>query len=821
MSMKKRKLSARKVFICIVLFLYLVIGTGSAVFLGRMLKGMPELHVQDFVSQETSRIYDCHGDLIQEVGTYFRDNTTYDKVPESLIDAFLSIEDSRFFQHNGFDIPRFSKVVLEALKNRSLGAGGSTFTMQLVKNTYFSVEDGEVSTERTRSISYKVQQIWLSLKLERYIGKKEIMMLYLNKLNFGKNIRGVQKAAQYYFGKNVGELNLNESALLAGIVNLPNQYNPYEYLDYATERRNTVLDMMVKHGYISRKEYDLASAVKVEDMLVGEYLFVDTDNQHQAYIDAVIEEAIELTGMDPSYVGMNIYTAMDPRIQDKIEEIQNGETSVSFPDDLMQTAIVSMDNRTGAVVGIGGGRNYDGARLLNRATGQFKQPGSAVKPVVVYALAFEYLGYSMDEILVDKPVALPGESRVLVNANRSYRGDVTLKDALAMSLNIPAVLTYEDVVSKLGVSRTLEYMWSLGFTKVPRENFDFLYAIGGDEFAVSAMQMAGAHGAMINMGVFNKPHTITKINTTLGKTFEPVGLNQKVLSPGSAWLVDKLMQYNVESGIYNYMNILNRNYPVYAKTGTTDYGTAGLEYGIPEGAAKDKWMISSTAEFTNVVWLGWDQAVKDEHTYFSSYYNSLNLPGKINQLLLDQEEEMTDGTMLLGLRRPDDVHSVSFVNGTYPHVKTWDGLEPTRVSRSYISDTGLENMPLISREEYVSGKKSLKGMLASVSAGELFIQWNMNAAPCSGSRNISLHDMFNDIYAYGSCLVDYSWLSPERDFTYHADIYADGEKIDTVESDEPYYATGVDETKKIEVCGWTENENGRSEEACFTAFRKD
>lgn len=820
--MKKRRISIRKVFILITIVFYVVFFILAGSFLGYMLKDTPELHVQDFVSQETSKIYDCNGDLIQEVGTYFRDNTDYHSIPESLVDAFLSIEDSRYFQHNGFDVPRFTKVVIDALKTKTLGAGGSTFTMQLVKNTYFSIEDGEESTTREKTISYKLQQIYLSLKLERLIGKKEILMLYLNKLNFGKNIRGIQKASQYYFNKNCNALSLPESALLAGIVNLPNQYNPYEYLDYATKRRNNVLDMMEYHGYITAEERDLSKQIPVENLLAGEYLFVDDEQVHQSYIDVVLEEAAELTGMDPSYVGMNIYTAMNPVMQDLVEDIQEERTGVSFPDELMQTAIVSMDNRNGEVVAIGGGRNYNGARLLNRATAQFKQPGSSIKPVICYALAFEYLGYTLDEILLDKPVSLPSESRVLLNANRSYKGDVTLKDAVAQSLNIPAVLTFEDIVAKIGVSRTIEYMWSLGFSQIPYENFDYLYAIGGDEFTVSVMQMAGAHGAMINLGYYNKPHTIKKITTTLGKTFEPVGLSQKVLSSGSAWLVDKLMQYNVESGTFNYMNMLNRSYPVYAKTGTTDWGNAGLEYGIPEGAAKDKWMIASTSEYTNVVWLGWDQAVKGETTYFTSYYSSLNLPGKINELLLNGEEEISDGTYRMGLPKPEDLESITYVTGTYPHVEKEDDMDATVLTRSYVSSTGLENVPMVSRKEYASGAKSLKGILATISGTEMSIQWNVIQPPCSGSRDISLHDGTNNINAYGTCLVDYTWLHPETEFTYYADIYYDDEKVQSIVSENAYEIVDIDDSQKsIKVCGHISSDSADSEEACFVAFRKD
>lgn len=818
---KKKKLRIANILMLAVISLYLIAVLAGGVFFAMMMEGIPELHVKDFVSQEATRIYDANGDLIQEVGTYLRDNTTYDTLPESLIDAFLAIEDSRYFKHNGFDIPRFAKVIIEAVQTHSLGAGGSTFTMQLVKNTYFSIEKGDESVEKDRTIAYKVQQIWLAMKLERLLGKKEIMTLYLNKLNFGKNIRGIKRASMYYFGKDCSELNTSEAALLAGIVNMPNRYNPYDNLDYATDRRNQVLNMMVYHGFITQEECDLAKTIKVEDQLYGEYSFIVTEQVHQTYVDAVLEEAERLTGKDPMLVGMEIYTAMDPEMQDLVEAIQEGSGGIAYPNELMQSAIVTMDNRTGEVIAVGGGRNYEGVRLLNRATDMYKQPGSAVKPILGYALAFEYLGYSMDEVLLDKPITLPSESRVLVNFSRTYRGDVTLKDAVAYSLNIPAVLAFEDVVAKIGEQKTLQYMWSLGFSHVESGSLDYLYSIGGNEFTASVLEMAGAHGAMINLGVYNKPHTITRINTTLGEVYEPVGLNQQVLSPGSAYLVCRLMRNNVECGVYNYMQILARDYPVYAKTGTTDYGTDGLQYGIPAGAAKDKWMISSTAEYTNSVWVGWDKAEEGETTYFTDYYSSLNIPGRINQILLDAEEELTDGKMLVGVQRPADVEEVTYIYGTYPHVAAEAGSGGSRVITSSISSVGLENQPLVSEEEYSGGTISLKGILATVTDDQIIIQWNTITPACSGSRNISLYDDNNSISAYGACLTSIGWISPDPNYEYYADIYVNDKLIDSVEDDDGYYQGGFSgENGEVKVCGTVVSSGTESREACFVALKR-
>lgn len=688
-------------FVCI-LVVYLIIGLIGLGAVRVMTLDMPKLNVNDFVGEESSNIYDADGNLMIELGTYYRENVSYDQFPESLIDAFLSIEDSRFFQHNGFDVPRFAAAAISNLKNDDLtgGQGGSTFTMQLVKNSYFSVDDGDKSTSYSsgHGIPYKVKQIVLSLQLENKLDKQEIFELYLNRLNFGQNIRGAEMAARYYFGKSCSELNISESALLAGIINLPNTYNPYYYLDYATNRRNEVLRMMEYHGYINHDEYELASSIKVEDQLVGEAAdIIDTNSKYQEYIDVVINEAIELTGYDPVIKGMDIYTSMDPDVQNKIIDIEAGKTSVQYPDELMQSAIVSMDHSTGEIVGIGGGRNYGadgGSRLMNRATDAYHQPGSTVKPIIPYALGFEYLGFSMDETLVDMKYSYPGEKRTISNYDGKYLGVMNIKDAVADSRNIPAIMTLEKVTEKIGTEKVVAYMKSLGFDSVTVDNYFYWVAIGSNEFTATVEQLAGAHAAIMNLGVYNKPHTIKHIEMTNGDTYYPQNLNQRVLSPGSAYLAASLMQNNVsQTKYFNYMYILRRSWPVFAKTGTTDWDASGLQYGIPNGSAKDEWMVSSNSKYTNAVWTGYDKAIAGQNTYFAQWKLAQNIAGKINSELIDLQASITPDAQQELKVPSDDLQQVSYVKGTWPHVNA--GRTAGQTITSTVSKTGLANTPQV------------------------------------------------------------------------------------------------------------------------------
>ncbi|MBV1710059.1 MAG: penicillin-binding protein, partial [Erysipelothrix sp.] len=326
-------------------------GTSTAVLLiNEMLRETPTLDVNDFISPESTKIYDREGILIADIGLKVRENISYSQMPQVLIDAFVAIEDSRFFTHNGFDLPRFTKAIIENIRSGFGAQGGSTFTMQLVKNTYFASEESNADV----TIERKVQEISLAIQLENEMSKKRILELYVNKVNYGvPSSYGIYNAAQYYFGKEIEQLSLGEAAYLAGVVNAPNRYQAYKDIEKATERRNDVLFYMLYHGYITQSEYDAAISIKLEDLLSGDNL-EGVPSQYQGYIDAVIAEVKDLTGFDPAIVPMNIYTHMDRSTQELMEAIQNEETNITFPHPLLQTAGISMDVKTGEIIAIGG-----------------------------------------------------------------------------------------------------------------------------------------------------------------------------------------------------------------------------------------------------------------------------------------------------------------------------------------------------------------------------------------------------------------------------------------------------------------------------------
>ena len=412
---------------------------------------------------------------------------------------------------------------------------------------------------------------------------------------------------------------------------------------------------------------------------------------------------------------------------------------------------------------------------------------------------------------MDRPISFPAEERVLVNANGKYAGEVTLKDAVAKSLNIPAILTLEKVTSKIGGQAVVDYMHSIGLSTASNENFHMSYAIGGNLLEATVLEMAGAHAAIINHGVYNKPHTIRRIVTSSGQEYSPDGLNVQVLSSGSAWLTAQLMKNNVDVGnqLYNYMGVLQKDYPVYAKTGTTDWGEDGLQYGIPVGVMKDKWMIASTSNYTNAVWLGWDKAVAGGYTYFTSWMDQQNITGQINLALINAQETIPTASVA-GVPRPDDVTDVTYQKGTWPHVTSTSSYNSIT---SQVSVTGLSNMPSI------DSTNALQSLSASVYNNILYITWGGKKGCGGGSIDISLKDG-NRIResAYGACLAN-TYSAYPYNTKYYADVYIDDALYYSVTSDDGTYNgySQMPEGSTIKVCGWIRKNGKVTNTQCVTA----
>ena len=795
------------IVVSVFLVLAILVSSSGIAYIAVVISGAPTLDSNDFVMSDSSKLFDSDGNLITDVGYQIRENISYDDMPQVLIDAFVAIEDSRFFEHNGFDIPRFAKAMVENVLSMSFAQGGSTFTMQLVKGTYFETEEATAVRSGLAGVNRKIKEIYVALQAEKVLSKKRILELYLNRINYGVpgNKRGVQTAAQYYFGKDVQDITLVEAAMLAGVINAPNAFNPMNNLELAQKRINTVLDLMERHGYITEEELSLAKSVRIENLLVGNTKSSANNFPYQAFVDAAIQEVKELTGLDPVDVPMRIYTTMDRNTQETIEKVQNGEiTNVTWPNDIIQTAIVTMNNSTGEILGIGGGRFYNGERLLNRAINMKRQPGSSVKTFLTYPLAFEHLGWSTQHMLEDKPIQYVGLDVIVKNFDNNYRGDILVPAAIGNSLNIPAIQTLQSVVDTIGVKKVVSYLNSIGFSDVTSDKFDIGYAIGGSSFEASPLQLAGAQASIINGGNYIQPHTVTRIEFLDGKEpITPSYTSTNTLSAEAAYMTATMMEQNVSGPYFNFMQILKRNFSVYAKTGTSDWGNEGVKFGIPAGAAKDKWMLSSTSEFTTAVWVGYDKAVKDQVSYMNQSQINLNLPGKIsNEVLNSLYSERSNPS---SISRPAGVIDVTHVIGIYPYVSPNSSTNPALVVSGLIKSE-YANLGTLSNPTIMTPSSFNREITSNGNSRTYKLTLNAYPDPKALVVAPNTKDYYLEVagkvaQGTGQRLFDYSWLYGP--IVYKAKINVDGTEY-KIKSNSNVLTTTINANPNstVTVCGY-------------------
>lgn len=672
---KRRKINWSTIvnlFIVLILVTMLAGGTVGFFYASKVIADGPILNINDFNSLQSSSVYDDEGELIMDIGKELRENLTYSQMPQCVIDAFVSIEDSRYFTHNGFDLPRFTQAAINNLKNLDFGQGGSTFTMQMVKYTYF-LQEGEGGA--VKSVERKLQEIFIALEADTKLSKKQIFQNYVNKINYGGPARGLQKASKYYFGKGVEEIGLSEAALLAGVINLPNYYNPYYNLDAATIRRNEVLNLMAYHGYISELDYQMAKATKLEDLLIG-FETVGDVIPFQSYVDTVITEVEKITGKDPYETPMKIYTAMNRKAQLAIEDAQNGKNKKVKINahKYLDSALVALNHESEIVV-IGGGKNYSGQRVFNKATDMKKQCGSTMKGVLSYPLAFEYLGLTTGSYVDDTPQPYQATSTRIVDFDGKYKGIITVNNALINSRNVPAVSLFTQVTNLLGPEKMIEYMNSIGFTYVTKDTFSVMNALGGGDFATSPLQLAGAYNILMNQGLYREPHTIRLVEYYDGTApYEPAYTPVQVISEQSTYLTATILQRAVTNGPGASYSVVKKSYPVYAKSGTTDWGGAAsraLKLPVSNGN-KDKWFTTCTTHHAIAVWVGFDKGIPGANTHYSSSLKAKLIDGNLVKVALDALEN--GKTKPKGLEKPKGIGSASFIKGYTTHYAPVEGM---------------------------------------------------------------------------------------------------------------------------------------------------
>ncbi len=530
--------------------------------------------------QQTLLIYDMHGQ--ETTALYNQQNRVYlpiEDISAYVKSAFIAIEDARFYEHHGVDIKRLIGAFVNNLKNNSV-QGGSTITQQLIKQT---------SLTGVQTMSRKLQEAVMAYELEQVYSKDEILEMYLNFIYFGNGAYGIEAAAKTYFGVHSNELTLSQAALLAGVIKGPSHYAPHLNLEKSVKRRNLVLTEMQKLGFITRKQMEQAI---VEEVVLTE----KPETKYGFYIDMVLNQAENLLYLNSEELlssGYRIYTTLDQDIQKQLETLYLD--SSAFPPDASdgeqcQSAFCVLDSQSGEIRAIVGGRVYETRRGLNRALDIRRQPGSAIKPVIVYAPAMEKMGLSPSTLVLDEKEDFNGY--IPKNFSDNYAGWVTLREALAKSLNLPAVRVFE----KLGVPVGKLYASSVG---IPFESKDvgLTLALGGFTTGVSPLTLCNSFTPFANGGYYSLPGCITKIEDGRGKVvYENPDSKTSVLSKETAYLMTSMLETAAQSGTARRVSV--SGVPIAAKTGTS--GSTQME------GNKDAWTVAYNPNYTMCCWMGFD-----------------------------------------------------------------------------------------------------------------------------------------------------------------------------------------------------------------------
>lgn len=605
--MKNETLKKYLIIVANVLLAGFILATlAAAGLVAYYISSAPALTEEALTVTTSSKIYDKDGGLIADLGAEKRSNAKTQEIPTDLVNAIVAIEDQRFFNHRGVDVIRIAGAFLNNLTSGGL-QGGSTLDQQFIKLTYFST-----STE-DQTLKRKIQEAWLAMQLERRNTKQEILTYYVNKVYMSNGNYGMKTAASAYYGKELKDLSIAQAALLAGMPQAPNQYDPYTQPEAAQRRRDIVLGEMLDEKYITKEQYETAIATPVTDGLqplknTAAYpLYMDN------YLKEVIEEVEEKTGYNLLTTGMSVYTNVDSAAQQQLWNIYNTDEFVYYPDNIFQVASTIVDVSNGKVIAQLGARNQatNVSFGVNQAVETNRDFGSTMKPITDYAPALKNGIYtSTADTIVDGPYNYPGTNTPVYNYERGYFGSMTVKSAIQYSRNIPAIKALEAT----GLDKALEYLNSIGI-----DYPELLYSnaissnttVSDQKYGASSEKMAAAYAVFANGGTYYKPQYVNKVvftdNTT--KEFAPEG--KQVLSPEIAYMMTDMMKSVLTYG--GGANAAVSGVPIAGKTGTSNYADNELAAVLASNsaassssmAAPDHNFVGYSTKYAMAVWTGY------------------------------------------------------------------------------------------------------------------------------------------------------------------------------------------------------------------------
>ncbi len=585
--------------VLVALVLVILIGVSGLGFVAASLRGLPSLADMGPNPDVSTLVYDDHGALVGQIhGVENRMPVKLNEIPLNLQNAFIAAEDHRFYQHHGVDLRGIMRALYVNFTGGKVIEGASTITQQLARNAFLTMD---------RTLKRKVQEAIVALELERRFTKKEILEMYLNQINFGRGNYGVQSAAQNYFGKNVGQLTLGESALLAGVTKSPENYNPVASFKSSLTRRDTVLDQMVEYGYI-----DPATAAKAKQEKITVVQKKSTSYPGDWFVDYVLQQLLKTYGEEKVYRGgLRVYTTLNLKTQVAAQQRMREMLDADYPlkdggPEQPDMAAVFIDPRTGHIKAVIGGRTYDRKLGLNHAVASKRQPGSSMKPLVVYTPAID-AGIPPSHVVDDSPVMYTqpdGTPWWPMNYDKRFRGLMTIREAVEQSVNVVAVKMLEQIGPKVG----LENARRMGITTLHDSgrlnDVTLALALGGVTDGVIPLEMASAYGVLANGGVRAEPISILKVvdrNGTVLEEHRPQ--TQVIIKPETAWMMTDILEGVIKRGTGRPADI---GRPAAGKTGTTN-------------DLVDAWFVGYTPNLVGAVWMGYDQPKPMHNVYGSTY----------------------------------------------------------------------------------------------------------------------------------------------------------------------------------------------------------
>lgn len=603
----KRKLSLwEKIFICILAIFNIALISGALLFFSYV-RTAPTISESQLASTNSTEILDSKGNVIWQMGTQKRSYASAKEIPDQLKESVVAIEDRRFYQHGGIDIRRIFGAFFANITGSSLGLqGGSTLTQQLVKLSVFSTSTSD------RTLKRKAQEAWLAIQVARKYTKNEILTFYINKVYMGEGVYGMKTAAKYYFGKSLDKLSIDQYALLAGMPQSPVTYDPIVNPRYAKERRDTVLAAMVKNHKLTQAQATHYQNVPISHGLIKKHhsLTGSSDSKTQKSVDAYASSVItqlRKLGYKPESAGLKIYTYLNLKLQKKAYNVVNSNKYVSFPSNKFQVGLTMTDPNNGHVVAQIGGRKSSTVLGLNRATQTNRSAGSTVKPLVDYGPAIEYLNWPTFYTLDDSKYYYPGTTQQVTDFEGTYAGNMTMRQALISSRNVPAVKT----LATVGTTKASTFL----------KHFDInnkLYASSALGINLSTAQEAAAYGAFSTGGVYHTSQMIKKIVQQDGTTRTFKTKSKRVMKKSTAYMLTDMMKDVMTSSSGTGKDGHVSGTFEAGKTGTVGYDST---VNVPSGAVSDRWFTGYNRNYVLSIWTGYDQPNKAGN-YITSGYNS-------------------------------------------------------------------------------------------------------------------------------------------------------------------------------------------------------